>query len=522
MSRIFDYPSVPGKTHFDPAVYGYEAQRSMPLFSTLGKGPKGDAGEKGDKGDAGPRGPQGATGPRGAVGPKGDKGDNLVFSDLTEEELDSIYEHVAYAYNDYEDADYYTDSDYVDQIEIPFDNVNEWDLIFVDVEGLDLAQGTDYGYDTEYIYLSQPITHFGTKVHIRRIRYGTPEGPKYTVIAPRFADPIEWDRSNEYLEGTVVKDGTQVYISKRFVPRGASIDDRDYWMVWATPYQDIENLYADTQRLFERVEDIEDHDQTADENLAEINGKLYVESSARLWFDDFHRSVNSWVTILALPRNLYKLSEFIPFSETNSAYIRPSDYLAGYTDTVFCAPNLPSDYFIRDGEFKAEYSNPWSLLCFHNNGDISSVDDYDGSVVASDLIDQGITDAIWVWEPLVLDEDPYDVDEHIPSETTSRDSILYNRHPRFVIGWDGGSIYLIVVNGRLPFNAGATHDELVDLMGYLGIPNAVNCDGGGSTQLWLTPGPFNLSLIRDAKNSTMPLQSRPKPLSGFKKIQEED
>jgi exopolysaccharide biosynthesis protein len=60
------------------------------------------------------------------------------------------------------------------------------------------------------------------------------------------------------------------------------------------------------------------------------------------------------------------------------------------------------------------------------------------------------------------------------------------RHPRTAIGSDEkGFIYLVVIDGRFPGQAdGATIWETARICQLLGMDNATNLDGGGSTTLW--------------------------------------
>ena len=65
-------------------------------------------------------------------------------------------------------------------------------------------------------------------------------------------------------------------------------------------------------------------------------------------------------------------------------------------------------------------------------------------------------------------------------------SFNYMRHPRTIIGWDDkGEVYMIVVDGRFPGQAdGMSIPELVALTRMLGLKDALNLDGGGSSTLW--------------------------------------
>lgn len=69
------------------------------------------------------------------------------------------------------------------------------------------------------------------------------------------------------------------------------------------------------------------------------------------------------------------------------------------------------------------------------------------------------------------------------SRTSSFDA---TRHPRTMLGYDReGWIYMVVVDGRAPGqSAGATIPEMAALARYLGLVEAINLDGGGSSTLW--------------------------------------
>ena len=60
------------------------------------------------------------------------------------------------------------------------------------------------------------------------------------------------------------------------------------------------------------------------------------------------------------------------------------------------------------------------------------------------------------------------------------------RHPRTAMGTDKkGNVYLIVVDGRSKGNAdGVTITELTKICAWLGLTDAVNLDGGGSSTMW--------------------------------------
>lgn len=85
--------------------------------------------------------------------------------------------------------------------------------------------------------------------------------------------------------------------------------------------------------------------------------------------------------------------------------------------------------------------------------------------------------------PILIDEgEPFNYSGDIPQP----DTFFERRHPRSVVGQDGrGNVWLIVVDGRVPGDAeGMTVSELTSLCIRLGLTDALNLDGGGSSTLW--------------------------------------
>lgn len=60
------------------------------------------------------------------------------------------------------------------------------------------------------------------------------------------------------------------------------------------------------------------------------------------------------------------------------------------------------------------------------------------------------------------------------------------RHPRSALGWNAEHFFLVVVDGRQPRHSmGMTLPELGQYLAELGCTEAINLDGGASTELWL-------------------------------------
>ena len=91
------------------------------------------------------------------------------------------------------------------------------------------------------------------------------------------------------------------------------------------------------------------------------------------------------------------------------------------------------------------------------------------------------------WEVLVAGPVLLDDGQVLPNDPDA--SFNATRHPRSLIGKDAaGGIWLVVVDGRFPGEAeGMSIAELTQLSQRLGLTEALNLDGGGSSTLWVLP-----------------------------------
>lgn len=68
-------------------------------------------------------------------------------------------------------------------------------------------------------------------------------------------------------------------------------------------------------------------------------------------------------------------------------------------------------------------------------------------------------------------------------------SFFTGHHQRTVVGTKGKWVYFVVIDGRFPEYAdGMSMDETAAVASMLGLENAINLDGGGSSTLWTTSG----------------------------------
>ena len=172
-------------------------------------------------------------------------------------------------------------------------------------------------------------------------------------------------------------------------------------------------------------------------------------------------------------------------ADSTSALCLKFDAFAGINGSYFNMDSLTTTTFIKDDGFITGAT--LASETFRTNGalvlnpeeirveacDTTAVFEQDWEVVASGpvLVDDGVTatyaEGIEGWKR------------------------FYNRrHPRSLMGKDAdGGVWLVVVDGRFPGEAeGMTIAELTALAGKLGLVEAINLDGGGSSTLWTLPG----------------------------------
>jgi len=67
------------------------------------------------------------------------------------------------------------------------------------------------------------------------------------------------------------------------------------------------------------------------------------------------------------------------------------------------------------------------------------------------------------------------------------ESHVLGRHPRSAIAVRDGSVFFVVVDGRSKRSKGVTIPEFAHLLRVMGMEEALNLDGGGSSVLWARP-----------------------------------
>ena len=189
------------------------------------------------------------------------------------------------------------------------------------------------------------------------------------------------------------------------------------------------------------------------------------------------------------PLNKLKIDLALEQSISERNYYK---WLAAKTEGVYCngplaGPTVSNGLIVYDSATPTpEY---WYLLLI-KDGVVSVQKDVSHATTASSLVSAGYEFACAVWSPILLDGVKFDV-SNIPSGEADYNYILNRKHPRTLFAWDDDNWYVVVIEGRGYINHGATFDEMYSICNSLGLKNAVNMDGGHSTQVWSTAPTFN-------------------------------
>ena len=172
-------------------------------------------------------------------------------------------------------------------------------------------------------------------------------------------------------------------------------------------------------------------------------------------------------------------------ADSTGALCLKYDAIAGINGSYFNMQDLTATTFIKDDGFVIGQSMPEETYRVNGavvlNPDEIRIDACD----TTDVFEQD-------WE--VLASGPVLVDDGVTAtygEDMPNWKSFYNkRHPRTLMGKDAdGGVWLVVVDGRFRGEAeGMTIAELTALAEKLGLVEALNLDGGGSSTLWTLPG----------------------------------
>lgn len=171
-------------------------------------------------------------------------------------------------------------------------------------------------------------------------------------------------------------------------------------------------------------------------------------------------------------------------ADSTSALCLRSKAIAGINGSYFNMRALTPVTYIKDDGIvmgsttRGEYFRTNGTLFLSQEGLAIDASDTTATLPEGELWWEAIASG-----PILLDEgETVEYQEGIPGW-----SGFYNRrHPRSLVGTDAdGFLWLVVVDGRAPGQAdGMTIAELTALAQRMGLTDALNLDGGGSSTLW--------------------------------------
>ena len=134
-----------------------------------------------------------------------------------------------------------------------------------------------------------------------------------------------------------------------------------------------------------------------------------------------------------------------------------------------------SGYVIRNGKLYRDNSGNRDALVIQKNGEFKFVSESETS--ASELLQEGALQ-VFSFGPVLLNNGEVSVDEN------DEVGMAMASNPRTAIGYLGNNHYVFVVSdGRTSESAGLSLYELASFMKELGVKDAYNLDGGGSSTM---------------------------------------
>lgn len=174
-------------------------------------------------------------------------------------------------------------------------------------------------------------------------------------------------------------------------------------------------------------------------------------------------------------------------ADSTSALCMRNGAVAGLNGSYFNVQELTHTTYMKDDGMEVGETLPSET--FRTNGVfLSGADGYE--MDAADTL-AVLPEGEAKWEamasgPILIDEGEAIVYE----EGIKGWKKFYNRrHPRSMVGKDAeGYLWLVAVDGRFDEGIGMTIAEMTELSRMLGLTDALNLDGGGSTTLWTLVG----------------------------------
>lgn len=320
---------------------------------------------------------------------------------------------------------------------------------------------------------------------------------------PVFADPIEWDNTRAYEPLTIVLYQGNSFTTRQYTPAGIDINNEVFWAETGNYNAQIEQYrreIADVKQAIaiekaQRKEDVETLNNQLS-GVADSGLKELITTPTKGFTIDTGYDMPSkcqWKKF-TFPKSEYPLSN-LRIDLATQENIDERNYYKWleqknegvYFNGALKGPTVSNGRALYNtADSDSEY---WYLLLI-KDGVASVRKDIQRTVTASNLVSGGYELACCVWLPIVLNGVKFDLN-NIPTADKNYTYIIGRKHPRTLFAWDDDNWYVLVIEGRGYINLGANFDEMYNICNSLGLANAVNMDGGHSTQVWSTAPTFN-------------------------------
>lgn len=333
---------------------------------------------------------------------------------------------------------------------------------------------------------------------------------------PLFADPAEWSSAKTYEPLTIVLHEGNSYTSKQFVPKGIQITNEAYWALTGNFNGQVEAYRREALQAYELAQDAQDtadNAMTSIQDIMALTDLIYqANGAAKFLVNGYVDELSCYVVGIKLPKICYEFTEIVRNTDFNETYIKSQN---GFGMGLSVVANYVSNGVAYP---LAARTTGWGYAAVKNTN-VTWVEDYSLSLNATNLANMGYEFAFVTFQPIILNNIPYNYD-NIPPSAPEREYVLDGYHARQVFGWDSDNYYMFIFDGRTPFSNGIDSNTMKSYLVNLGIPNAVNCDGGGSTQLWNMPDGYNMAHIRNPSSPeySKPNKARAKAIEVFKYI----
>lgn len=368
------------------------------------------------------------------------------------------------------------------------------------------------------------------------------KGARYIV---KFADPIEWDSANAYEAIESVQYNGSTYISRQPVPAGVQLDNTDFWLLWADPNAQMEELRQAVQSYIDTVDDIQDEIGEGFDSVNTIALAIADEISARQAADNaIQDQIGAGFDDVNTIAKAISDEETARIAADNAlqSEIEDSD-IEIFTGAANESPNITADWLLvkmkrsaielgicnNNDNYTHPYegtSNPLAWLnanpgyifahnCAFSGGETSAsilANHYD---MRYDGVNYPATPTAPAKRPFIGFDSSNgnlkyfdasvalaDVPATYDYVFTSSEIIIDNNMPitvaqietgydstRSVIGWSDDYYWFFISEGRNMYNKGLTLVDIANLLYYkFNVPNAVNLDGGASCMLAMSNG----------------------------------